>query len=88
MSEQQVTEDSQRCINSAPKSLGQIGYEAMLGKMLRDGNEEEQLFAQHNIWENQCQKLKDDWELVATAIEIAVKEQVVKEVHEQMGAKL
>jgi hypothetical protein len=50
------------------KTPGQVGYEAMLKSMLRTGNEEDQLYAAHNIWENQCPKLHADWEDVGAAI--------------------
>lgn len=97
MSEQRVTEAENPCISSASKTLGQVGYEAMLAKMRDDrkkaGQEwfpdiEPELDEQIGAWENQAPKLREDWEMVATAIEIAIKEKLVKEVAEQMGAKL
>lgn len=54
--------------NSVDKTPGQVGYEAMLAKMLRDGNEEDRLYAEYNLWENQCAKLHADWEDVGAAI--------------------
>lgn len=63
-----MTEKNEPETDKLDKSLGQIGYEAMLGKMVRDDGEPERLHAAYNLWENQCEKLQADWEAVAAAI--------------------
>jgi hypothetical protein len=94
MSDQQVTDDESPCITGASKSLGQVGYEAMLALIVANPNipghsdeSPEWWVEQARVWENQPAKLREDWEAVAAAIEIAIKEQIVKEVHEQMTPK-
>jgi hypothetical protein len=68
------------CITSAPKSLGQVGYEAMLARMHADAKKAgQEWFPDDPVlaeligeWENQPPKLREDWEYVATAIAKAV----------------
>lgn len=76
MSDQQVTEDEIPCITGAPKSLGQVGYEALLAVMHereekagRTWTDDPELWAFTGDWENQPPILREDWEAVAAAIE-------------------
>lgn len=59
------------------KTLGQVGYEAMLKNMLApEALQEQREYAvePYAQWENQPQMLKDDWEKVAQAIAAAALE--------------
>lgn len=75
MSDQEVTEPENPCITSVAKSLGQVGYEAMLAAVVADPNiaghdaaPPEWWVENARVWENQPAKLREDWESVAAAI--------------------
>lgn len=85
MSNQHVTEAESPCISSAPKpkSYGQVGYEAMLAMYVasveRDGQAAEWAKEEHNKWENQAPRLREEWEHVAAAISDQAAAPVYKE---------
>lgn len=60
------------------KSLGQVGYEAMLEllqsrRSLEDWEKDPSLWVGAHDWKNQPQKLRDDWKHVAKAIHAAAR---------------
>jgi len=84
MSEQHVTEAEKSCIADAPKpkSLGQVGYEAMVSTAGL-GND----FPGHELslrWENQPPLVQASWELIA----LAITQRVVDDIRASLGVKL
>lgn len=77
---QAVGETQNPCITDAakPKSLGQVGYEAMLAAVDANpdipgfGEEREWWEDDARMWENQPPQLRADWESVGAAIAKAV----------------
>jgi len=88
MSDQHVTEAEKSCIADAPKrkSLGQVGYEAMVSTAGL-GND----FPGHELslrWENQPPLVQASWELIALAITTKFSVTLMTELQSKLGVKL